>query len=226
VLFRSDRFENQQTAAYAKIVKDYPLSVHADAASQELKAMNRPVPEADPVAYARMKYELENHNKPGVMSHFWGVFRSRPDMSQAAKSGTPPMTGFRPTVAYSVPPTAAGALGVSADVSVSTVSDTSALDQNPDARANPPAQAAADQPAAAPAAPAAAVTRSGVDLNIASEKELQKLPGVGKALAKRIVAGRPYVSIDDLKKVGVAQKTIDQIRPLAAGSATPGASKK
>jgi len=190
--------------------------------------MNRPVPEADPVAYARMKYELENHDKPSVMSHFWGVFRSRPDMSQAAKSGTPPMTGFRPTIPFSVPPTAAGALGMSADVSVSTVSDTSALDQNPDARANPPAQAAAapDQPAAAPPAPAAAVTRSGVDLNIASEKELQKLPGVNKAMAQKIVAGRPYTSVDDLKKVGVTQKTIDQIRPLATGSATPGASKK
>ena len=47
-----------------RIVKDYPLSVHADAAKKKLEAMKRPVPQADPVAYARMKYELENRNAP------------------------------------------------------------------------------------------------------------------------------------------------------------------
>ena len=36
--------------------------------------MKRPVPEADPVAYARMKYEMENRTKPGMMSHALGVF--------------------------------------------------------------------------------------------------------------------------------------------------------
>src|SRR5579864_2415699 len=54
-----DRFEDQRATALARIVKDYPLSAHTDAAKEELTAMKRPVPEADPVAYARMKYELE-----------------------------------------------------------------------------------------------------------------------------------------------------------------------
>src|SRR4051812_42893366 len=43
-----DRFENQQANAYTKIVRDYPLSAHADEAKARLTAMNRPVPEADP----------------------------------------------------------------------------------------------------------------------------------------------------------------------------------
>jgi outer membrane protein assembly factor BamD len=138
-----DRFENQAAAAYTKIVKDYPLSPRVEQAKEKLLALKRPVPEADPVAYARMKYELENREKPGMMSHVWGVFRKSPDMSQAAKSGAPQMTGMRPGIPASVPPSAAGVgTGVSAEVTASTVSDPSALDQQPDARANPPAAAA------------------------------------------------------------------------------------
>jgi outer membrane protein assembly factor BamD len=139
-----DRFENQAATAYTRIVRDYPLSPRVEEARQKLIAMQRQVPEADPVAYARMKYELENQDKPGVMSHFWGIFRKSPDVSMAAKSGTPAMEGLRPTIPASIPPAAAGQTGVSADVSVQTISDSSALDNNPDARANPPA---AQQPA-------------------------------------------------------------------------------
>jgi competence protein ComEA len=60
-----------------------------------------------------------------------------------------------------------------------------------------------------------------VDINSASEKDLEQLSGVGPATAKKIIAGRPYSSVDDLKRAGVSQKTIDQIRPnvTAAGAA-------
>ncbi len=102
-----DRFENQQADAYSKLVKDYPLSAHADEAKAKLKAMNRPVPEADPVAYARMKYELDNRSKRGLLAKAWEPFSSRADTLDAAKSGSPQMTGFRPTIPASVPETAA-----------------------------------------------------------------------------------------------------------------------
>ena len=52
-----------------------------------------------------------------------------------------------------------------------------------------------------------------VDLNRASEKELEDLPGVGSATAKKIIAGRPYASVDDLAKAGVSKSTITKIRP-------------
>src|SRR6266481_1366391 len=70
-----DRFEDKTAAAYMRIVKDYPLSDHVDEATQKLQAMNRPVPQADPVAYARMKYEMENRDKAGVVSHVMGIFK-------------------------------------------------------------------------------------------------------------------------------------------------------
>lgn len=61
-----------------------------------------------------------------------------------------------------------------------------------------------------------------VDLNAASEKELEDLPGVGPATAKKIMAGRPYGSVADLSKAGVSAKTIEKITPLVSVGATPG----
>jgi outer membrane protein assembly factor BamD len=230
-----DRFENQQVGAYTRIVKDYPLSVHADAARAKLKEMNRPVPEADPVALARMKYELENHTKASLMSHFFGAFRTNPNMNMAAKSGSPQMAGLRPTIPASVPAVAAGTLGVSSEVSVSTVADSSAIDRNPDARAtlpaagDPAATVTAAQPVAAPPpAPVqqSTVTRTGVDINTASAAELQKLPGIGKLEAQRIVAMRPFLSIQDLIRTGLAQRTINNLKPAAKGSDAPAPARK
>jgi outer membrane protein assembly factor BamD len=132
-----DRFEDKKASALARIVKDYPLSEHVDEAKEQLTAMKRPVPEADPVAYARMKYELENRQKAGIMSHVWGAFRKSPDTRLAAKSGTPSMETMRPSVPASVPGTAPA---VSGDVSVEQVNGpNSPLDKLPDARSNPPA---------------------------------------------------------------------------------------
>src|SRR5262249_43627879 len=50
-----------------------------------------------------------------------------------------------------------------------------------------------------------------LDLNRASEKDLEALPGVGPATAKKIIAGRPYTSVQDLARAGVPQSTIDKI---------------
>src|SRR5215831_13840992 len=51
-----------------------------------------------------------------------------------------------------------------------------------------------------------------IDINSASADELTSLNGVGEATAKKIIAGRPYASVDDLAKAGVSKSTIAKIR--------------
>ncbi len=72
------------------------------------------------------------------------------------------------------------------------------------------------------ASTASAQTKPTVDLNSASEKELEALPGVGPATSKKIIANRPYKSVDELSKAGLSAKTIDKLKPLVTvGSTTP-----
>ena len=53
-----------------------------------------------------------------------------------------------------------------------------------------------------------------VDLNAASAKDLEAVPGIGAATAKKIVDHRPYRSVDDLSKAGISAKQIDSIRSM------------
>jgi outer membrane protein assembly factor BamD len=167
-----DNFENEEAGAYAKVVSEYPLSVHVKEATARLKAMNRPVPAADPVAYAREKYELENRRNRSILSKAWGPFGSHPNTLASAQSGSPNMDTFKPSVPHSVPVTpsgdATGTTGVSvagdagtSGVTSNIVKDTSLIDSAPDARAGrapaagdstaTPAAGGAAAPAAAPA---------------------------------------------------------------------------
>ncbi|MGA3098553.1 MAG: outer membrane protein assembly factor BamD [Bryobacteraceae bacterium] len=138
-----DRFEKQEIAQLTRLVRDYPLSQYVDLAKTRLQALNAPIPQADAAALARMQYESQNRTKRSFMSNVWGGFSGHPDLSAAAKSGTPQMQGMRPTIPANVPPLAAGTLGTSGDITVSVPGDASALENNPDARAVPPGQASA-----------------------------------------------------------------------------------
>jgi outer membrane protein assembly factor BamD len=150
-----DRFEDQQADALTKLVRDYPLSAHVNGAKEMLTAMKKPVPQADPAAYARMKYELDNRTRPGIVHRTISPFTTRPETYLSAKSGNPAMESMRPPVPVSVPQVAApgGQSGVS-DVSASQlVGNTDAFDKTQDARLGvPPAVAPGAAPAAAPAA--------------------------------------------------------------------------
>lgn len=131
------KLRDRAAAAFAKLVREYPLSPYVEDAKKRLTSMEQPIPEPDPVALARQKYELANRQKPGMMSHFWGVFKHGPDVSMAAKSGAPAMEPLRPTIPATVP-TTTGAAEAGADVSASTIDGPSALDTQPDARSKPP----------------------------------------------------------------------------------------
>lgn len=53
-----------------------------------------------------------------------------------------------------------------------------------------------------------------LDVNRATEPELARLPGVGPALASRIVAARPFADVDELRRVkGVRRATLERLRP-------------
>jgi predicted flap endonuclease-1-like 5' DNA nuclease len=55
-----------------------------------------------------------------------------------------------------------------------------------------------------------------VDLNHASASELESLPGIGPELARRIVEGRPYATVDDLNRVrGIGPARLTAVRPRA-----------
>ena len=50
-----------------------------------------------------------------------------------------------------------------------------------------------------------------IDLNTATEEQLQELPGIGEAYAKKIVAGRPYESVKGLSKTGIPAATLKKV---------------
>jgi outer membrane protein assembly factor BamD len=163
-----DNFENQQAAAYSKLVAEYPLSSHVDEAKSRLKAMGRPIPEVDPVAYAHQKYEMDNRTSRSLMSKIMEPFAGHPNVTLAAKSGTPGMENLHPMIPASVPATAAGAQGTSAsqagnggaasDVTATTVKDTNLIDTAPNVLPGAPAEKPATPAAGGAAAPAAGTT--------------------------------------------------------------------
>jgi DNA uptake protein ComE-like DNA-binding protein len=77
-----------------------------------------------------------------------------------------------------------------------------ALDRAPRPTPPPPRRS----PPTPPAAP--------LDVNRATQPELARLPGVGPALAARIVAARPFADVDELRRVkGVRRATLERLRP-------------
>ncbi len=79
---------------YDRIVRDYPLSKVAPGAKARLKDMGRPVPSADPDAIVRMQkqqlYE-KTHHQSMVVKLPMGMLKGSPDVSTAARGGTPQM---------------------------------------------------------------------------------------------------------------------------------------
>jgi outer membrane protein assembly factor BamD len=128
------RLSSQAAAAFARIVRDYPLSPYVDQAKKRLTSLEQPIPEPDPVQLSRMKYELENREKPNFMSHFWGVFRKGPEVYAAAKSGTPADSVLRPSTPVTVPGALPPGAATGSDVTVSSVPDSDAAATAPDAR--------------------------------------------------------------------------------------------
>jgi prefoldin subunit 5 len=53
-----------------------------------------------------------------------------------------------------------------------------------------------------------------LDVNTCGLNELTTLPGIGSNIAKKIIAGRPYSSIEDLRRIeGIGQAVFERISP-------------
>lgn len=54
-----------------------------------------------------------------------------------------------------------------------------------------------------------------VNINTATEEELETVPGIGPARAAQIVAGRPWDSVDALDKIqGIGPNQVENMRPF------------
>ena len=52
-------------------------------------------------------------------------------------------------------------------------------------------------------------------MNTATAADLEAPPGIGPVLARRIIEGRPYRSVEELDRVkGIEKKRLEEIRPL------------
>lgn len=75
-------------------------------------------------------------------------------------------------------------------------------------------------PTASPAQGSTTVTSTGVtgpskrvNINTATQQELESLPGIGPAMAQRIIEGRPYSKIEDLLRVkGIGPATFEKLK--------------
>jgi outer membrane protein assembly factor BamD len=184
------RFRQRSGEMFSRLIRDYPLSARVDDAKSRLQELELPIPNADPNALARAKYELANYHKPGMLGRTTGWLHSGPDVSHAAHSGTPTMTNPKVTIPGSVPLPAGADTGTTAlaatngtpntDVTATTVSGSSALDTNPDARSSGgTAQTAANQPA-----PQALPTNRDKDLKQMRDKQAKKQAKLDKKKKK------------------------------------------
>ena len=201
-----DRFENKQAEMYTRIVRDYPLSIHAEDAKAQLKAMGRAIPDADPVAEARMKFELENRNKRGLMSKLVAPFTSSPNIINAAKSGNPSMETFKPTMPLNVPATAAGTGATTNEVTIGPVTNRDILDKAPDARTTAATTPAGD----------AATTDKPADKPAAATADTAAKPGAATTSAATTPAAAPTVKAGKIKPAKPPKQVAAKKRPRPA----------
>ncbi len=142
-------FRDPAAAAYSRIVKDYPLSSHVDDAKAKLKAWEKPIPEADPAAIERMRYDLAHRDSEGgYVRRGMAILRSKPDVTATSHSGDPTKVHLPPAPAPQEVPVVTGE--GTGQIKIETVNGpVNAPVMNPDKK--PEGEGAAGSAAASPA---------------------------------------------------------------------------
>ena len=90
-------FSNRMADAYTKILTRYPAMDQAKDAEAKLKAMNRPIPKADPAMIAQNEAEEKSRGELGMFGRAMSNFKSGPDMKKAVGVGEPSVTDPKQT---------------------------------------------------------------------------------------------------------------------------------
>jgi len=228
-----DRFEDRQAAMYTQLVRDFPLSPHFEDAKRQLVAMNRPVPEVDQVQLSRQKFELANRPKRGFMDKVVGPFSSRPSTLNAAKSGAPPMEGFKPTIPQNVP-LAAQNVPTTNTVSISQTAGQDIIGKAPDARTGAAETPAATTPPASTPPPvdklsnpdakpetAAATPAAGTDPTAAVDPKSKKKVSLKPVKPPKQQALKKKARPADQKGTAAPPAQTPQTTPAATQTAPP-----
>jgi hypothetical protein len=188
---------------YDRIVSDYPLSARVEDAKKDLADMEMPIPKVNEAALQRAKFEQENYHRPGLLFRYTEWMKSSPDVTHAARAGSPTMTDPKRTLPASIPVVnnnsetelaGNGAGTGTTDVTASQVGNGGALDSNPDARStstNTASQTSASSQAAQQPLP----TNRDEELKKMREKQAKKQAQLAKKKNKKKHGSEPADSV-------------------------------
>jgi outer membrane protein assembly factor BamD len=92
--------EQESISYYARIVTDYPLSQKVADAKHELKALNQPIPEPNPVALARAQAPRDDQ---GVLGKMVALLKGRPSVPRDTEAASSAATSEETSEPVSAP---------------------------------------------------------------------------------------------------------------------------
>ncbi len=183
-------WRTQADKEYAQIVKEYPLSPLAVDAKRKLTQDSVAIPAPDPQALADERYDEKfAREHRGVIHRAMGVIKSSPDVSMAARAGTPdlnppgeiesPQNVFQTATASNVGADASGGGSTGESMSIQAVSPASST---PPPTAN--SAAAPTDPAGAAGATSPAATSTAATTQTLTDVEAEHVTAASVATDK------------------------------------------